>query len=66
VDTVAGEAVGVVAKVEGDLGTNRLVIQGETGEILVPLVQPMCPVIDVVGRRIVIDPPPGLLEVNRR
>jgi 16S rRNA processing protein RimM len=66
VDTVGGASVGVVTAVEGELAASRLVIAGEGGEILMPLVQPMCPVIDVKARRIVVAPPPGLLEVNRR
>ena len=66
VETVAGQAVGEVTAVQGDVGASRLVVGGEGGEILTPLVQPMCPVIDVAARRIVVDPPVGLLEVNRR
>jgi 16S rRNA processing protein RimM len=66
VETTAGDAVGDVKAVEGDLGASRLVGVGGSGEILIPLAQPMCPVIDVAARRIVVDPPPGLLEVNRR
>ena len=30
----------------------------------VPLVKTMCPEIDVAARRIIVDPPEGLLEVN--
>jgi ribosomal 30S subunit maturation factor RimM len=36
------------------------------GEVLVPLVTSICVSIDVAARRIVIDPPAGLLDVNRR
>jgi ribosomal 30S subunit maturation factor RimM len=34
--------------------------------VLVPFAAPICTSVDVDGRRIVIDPPDGLLEVNRR
>ena len=64
--TVAGEAVGVVRAVEGEPGHFRLSIASERGEVLVPLVTSMCVSIDVAARRIVIDPPDGLLDVNRR
>ena len=64
--TVAGEAVGAVRAVEGEPGHFRLSIASENGEVLVPLVTSMCVSIDIVARRIVIDPPDGLLDVNRR
>jgi 16S rRNA processing protein RimM len=66
VETVAGAPVGEVQKVEGDLGTSRLVVNGPGGEVLIPLAEAICVTIDTVGRRIVIDPPEGLLEVNSR
>jgi len=66
VETVRGQAVGEVVKVEGDLGLSRLVVDAPGGEVLVPLAQAICVVIDIAARRIVIDPPEGLLEVNRR
>jgi ribosomal 30S subunit maturation factor RimM len=34
--------------------------------VLIPLVQTICVAIDIAVRRIVVDPPEGLLEVNRR
>jgi 16S rRNA processing protein RimM len=66
VETTAGEAVGDVTKVEGELGASRLVIASPGGEVLIPLAQAICVVIDIAARRIVVDPPEGLLEVNRR
>jgi ribosomal 30S subunit maturation factor RimM len=32
--------------------------------VLVPLAEAICPVIDPAARRIVIDPPEGLLDLN--
>lgn len=66
VETTAGEAVGEVTAVEGDMGTSRLVIRSVDGEVLIPLAQAICVNIDIAARRIVIDPPDGLLDVNRR
>jgi 16S rRNA processing protein RimM len=56
----------VVRDVEGTLTGSRLVIDGDGGEVLVPLVAPICTEIDAAGKRIVIDPPDGLLEANAR
>jgi len=66
VDTVDGQRVGVVAKVEGDPGNSRLVIDADGSEVLIPLVVDICTTIDPAGKRIVIAPPAGLLDVNRR
>jgi 16S rRNA processing protein RimM len=60
----SGRVVGTVARVEGGAGSSRLVINGEPGEIQVPLAVDICREIDVAARRIVIDPPEGLLELN--
>jgi len=64
VETSGGEPVGVVQGVEGTLDRSRLVIEGARGEVLVPLVPEICTTIDVPGRRIVIEPPDGLLDLN--
>jgi ribosomal 30S subunit maturation factor RimM len=40
------------------------VVAASTGEILVPLAAEICRRIDVVRRRIEIDPPEGLLDLN--
>jgi 16S rRNA processing protein RimM len=66
VETPAGELVGPVQNVEGTLSGSRLVVAATGGEVLIPLVAEICKTIDVVGRRIVIDPPKGLLELNSR
>jgi 16S rRNA processing protein RimM len=62
--TGRGEEVGIVEGVEGTVGGSRLVVAGAKGEILIPLASEICPTIDVAARRIVIDPPEGLLDLN--
>jgi 16S rRNA processing protein RimM len=62
--TTAGEALGAVRAVESAAGPTRLVIGEGRGEIQVPLADAICVSIDVGARRIVIDPPEGLVEVN--
>jgi 16S rRNA processing protein RimM len=64
--TVGGDHVGEVRAVEGEAGRQRLVVESPGGDVLVPFAAPICTSVDVDGRRIVIDPPDGLLEVNRR
>jgi len=66
VATIGGDQVGTVRAVDGDAGNHRLSIASDSGEVLVPLVTSICVSIDVVAKRIVIDPPAGLLDVNRR
>ena len=63
--TVSGEAIGTVCRIEGPAGAQRLIVRQEKGEVDVPLVAGICVSIDVRARTIVIDPPDGLLEVNR-
>jgi 16S rRNA processing protein RimM len=65
VETRVGEPIGVVQDVEGSFGGSRLVVSDGSGEILIPLAAAICTLIDPVAKRIVIDPPAGLLEANR-
>ena len=64
VETVDGTVVGPVVRVEGTIGDSRLVVGSSRGEVLIPLVQTICPTIEPARKRIVIAPPEGLLEVN--
>jgi 16S rRNA processing protein RimM len=64
VETAEGQVVGTVSKVEGEHGSSRLVVQGERGEVLIPLAVDICTTIDPAGKRIVVDPPAGLIELN--
>src|SRR4029450_1084205 len=59
-----GTTVGTVQPVDGAPGASLLVIETAQGEVLVPLADDICRVIDPDGRRIVIDPPAGLLELS--
>lgn len=61
-----GTAVGTVADVlhlpQGDV---LVVARGGAegaGEVLVPFVRAIVPTVDLAGRRVVLDPPPGLLD----
>src|SRR5262245_25533139 len=64
VETVAGERVGEVVRVNGGAAGSLLEVDGPRGEVLIPLAAEICVEIDVGGKRIRIDPPDGLLDVN--
>jgi len=66
VETTNGLHVGEVTEVEGTLGGSRLVVATPRGDVLVPLAAEICRAIDVAGKRIVIEPPEGLLELNQK
>jgi 16S rRNA processing protein RimM len=66
VETREGLSIGVVDDVEGTLEGSRLVIRSRAGEVLIPLAAEICTAIDPSVRRIVVDPPAGLLELNTR
>ncbi|QBI55671.1 ribosome maturation factor RimM [Streptomonospora litoralis] len=64
-ETADGSAVGTVADVLHN-AQDVLVITGGAGtEILVPFVRDLVPEVDTAAGRLVIDPPPGLLELGR-
>lgn len=63
VRTKDGQVVGTVTDVEGSLERSRLVVAREGGELLVPMVETICVEVDPAARRIVIDPPEGLLDL---
>ena len=66
VETGDGRRVGRVIGVQETGGTPLLVITGAAGgeDVLVPLSESICRRIDTAGKRIVIDPPDGLLDLN--
>jgi 16S rRNA processing protein RimM len=64
VEGPGGESIGPVVRVEGGAGGSRLVVAGARGEILIPFALDICVAIDVAAKRIRIDPPEGLLELN--
>jgi 16S rRNA processing protein RimM len=66
--TAAGDPVGVITDVLHQ-GQNLLVVRPAPDhpgqeEILVPFVAAIVPEVDVKGGRVVIDPPPGLLDLG--
>ncbi len=65
VRTVEGAALGAVTEVIHGPAGELLVVVPEGGgtEVLVPFVREIVPTVDVAARRIVVDPPAGLLDL---
>jgi ribosomal 30S subunit maturation factor RimM len=53
-----------VASVEGTMEMSRLVVEGPVGEVLIPLVADICVNVDVVAKRITVELPEGLVDLN--
>ena len=68
VRTADGMTLGFVGDVqftgEGVAGTPILAIDSPRGEVLVPLAQEICTEVDITAKRILINPPEGLLDLN--
>jgi 16S rRNA processing protein RimM len=61
---VDGPAIGEVIDVLHPPGTAVLVVRRETGdEALIPFVREIVPAVDLAARRVLVDPPEGLLEL---
>ncbi len=63
---LAGAQVGTVKDVI-DLGESTLLVVGRPSrmeDVLIPLSRSICVEIDLAGRRITVDPPAGLFELN--
>ena len=63
VETILGEPT---TRVEGGAGASVLSVEGRGGEVLVPLAADICVEVDIGARRIRINPPEGLLELNQK
>tara|TARA_B100001123_G_scaffold421288_1_gene528706 strand:- start:6925 stop:7434 length:510 start_codon:yes stop_codon:yes gene_type:complete len=65
VETLKGEHIGKVIRVEGSLNASRLIVQGARDQIQIPLAVDICVEIDPEKKRIRVNPPIGLLELNK-
>ncbi len=61
-----GTPIGLVEEVLRQPSQDLLVIRGDRGEILVPLVRAICTDIDIARRALTVDPPEGLLDLTER
>src|SRR5205807_1706447 len=61
IETVEGEHIGRVRELMRTGGTEILIVDGER-EFLIPFAESICTEVDIDNKRIVVDPPEGLLE----
>jgi 16S rRNA processing protein RimM len=64
--TLEGRPLGPVVDVWEAGGSAVLVVERpeDGAELLIPLCEAVCPVVDTAAKRIVVDPPDGLLDLN--
>ncbi|GAA3750119.1 ribosome maturation factor RimM [Spinactinospora alkalitolerans] len=63
--TAAGAEVGVVDDVLHSAQDVLVIKDAQGAEVLIPFVRALVPEIDAAAGRLVVDPPPGLLELGR-
>ena len=61
--TVAGETVGEISAVFERRPADLIEVRTGRGAVLIPFHEPIVRAVDVAGRRVVIDPPAGLLDL---
>ncbi len=61
--TMEGQTLGTVAKVEDFGAAPLLVVRNQGREFLIPLTREICPEVDTENKRIVVNPPDGLLDL---
>lgn len=59
-----GKELGIVDSIWEIGESTLLIVSGEKGEILIPFAKSICYLLDIEGRRIEIDPPDGLIDLN--
>jgi 16S rRNA processing protein RimM len=64
VTTLAGERIGRVERVQFGSSAPLLVVGAPGGEVLVPLIDAICRRIDPASKRIIVELPEGLIELN--
>jgi len=62
VETLNGEKIGRVRELMRTGGTELLVVDDGTREVLIPFAREICPEVDIEQKLIRVDPPEGLLE----
>jgi 16S rRNA processing protein RimM len=65
VESVGGEDLGTVKEVLRIAGNSQLVVEGTGGEILIPAVEPICRQILIDQKKIIVEVPEGLIDLNK-
>jgi 16S rRNA processing protein RimM len=64
VETIKGRQLGKVVELMAIGSSNLLVVEIGGRKVEIPLVEAICKKIDLANKKIIIDPPEGLLELN--
>ena len=62
--TKGGVAIGSVMDILFIKGNDLLVVEKEEGRMLIPFTESICIEVDLAKKKIIIDPPDGLLDLN--
>lgn len=62
IETLQGETLGQVSGLMRTGGTELLTVEGMDKDYLIPFATSICVEVDIDGKRIVVDPPEGLLD----
>lgn len=65
VQDIRGNSIGSVREVLHIAGNAQLVVQQADREILIPAVDSICTTISIAEKRILIDPPEGLMDLGK-
>lgn len=63
VTTIDGQPLGKVIRVDDFGAAPLLTVRDEKKEILIPLTKEFCPDVDIAGKKIIVNPPAGLLDL---
>jgi 16S rRNA processing protein RimM len=64
VKDAAGLSIGRVMRVEGPIARSLLVVASRRGEVMIPMVEGIIVKLDVADKRIVVELPEGLVDLN--
>ena len=64
VEDIHGKRLGFVQDILRISGNNQLVVKGRDREFLIPAVESICTEISVEKKRILVDPPEGLMDLD--
>lgn len=61
--TIDGQPLGLVVKVEDYGAAPLLLVKDQSRELLIPLTRDICPDVDTEKKKIIVNPPDGLLDL---
>jgi 16S rRNA processing protein RimM len=65
VQDIRGNRLGIVGDILHIAGNSQLVVKDLNREYLIPAVESICIRVSIVGKQILVDPPEGLMDLNK-